>query len=159
MSDHRIRPASRLPITLACLLIGAAGAIATARPAIASSLEDFGRCLTRKGATFYGASWCPHCSAQRRTLGDAMPNVRYVECSLDGHHDASASACTAAHVDGYPTWIFADGSRESGEQSLADLASKTGCTLPGNGGGGPSTATKPGDSAHPSGPKIIEVPQ
>ncbi|HXC53055.1 MAG TPA: hypothetical protein VN634_19365 [Candidatus Limnocylindrales bacterium] len=158
MNHPRARSASRVQITLAFVLIGGISAIATTRPASASSLEDFGRCLARKGATFYGASWCPHCSAQRRTLGDAMQHVRYVECSVDGHHDASANACTAAHVDGYPTWIFADGSRESGEQSLADLASKTGCTLSSGNGAGTPNAKKPDDSGHPSGPKIIEVP-
>jgi glutaredoxin len=96
----------------------------------AAAWEEFGRCLTRQGAIFYGASWCPHCHAQRETLGDAMSHVHYVECSVDGERGRSTPACKAADVNSYPTWVFADGSRAEGEQSLARLAAKTGCALP-----------------------------
>lgn len=95
----------------------------------AATLSSFGRCLKSKGATFYGTSWCPHCDAQRETLGEAIDYVRYVECSMDGKREITA-ACKKAKVESYPTWAFSDGSRESGAQSLADLAAKTGCTLP-----------------------------
>ena len=96
----------------------------------AATLASFGRCLKSKGATFYGTSWCPHCDAQRETLGDAMDYVKYVECSVDGARGETAAACKKADVDGYPTWSFADGSKEGGAQSLRELAAKTGCTLP-----------------------------
>ena len=95
----------------------------------ATTLTTFGRCLKSSGAVFYGASWCPHCRAQRDTLGEALNYVKYVECSVDGTREV-APACRAAGIDGYPTWKFRDGSRESGEQSLAELAAKTGCALP-----------------------------
>jgi hypothetical protein len=97
--------------------------------ASATTLQSFGRCLNSKGAVFYGASWCPHCHAQRAALGDAIDYVRYVECAVDGTRE-STPACRAAKIDGYPTWTFADGSRASGEQSLAALAAKTNCPLP-----------------------------
>lgn len=102
--------------------------LAGAREAIASS-ETFGQCLTRRGATFYGASWCPVCKQQRRTLGRAMSRVRYVECSVGGKRGRNTSACRKAGVRSYPTWVFADGSRVSGRQSLVNLASRTGCSL------------------------------
>jgi len=95
----------------------------------AVTMASFGRCLKSKGAVFYGASWCPHCHAQRETLGDAMDYVKYVECSVDDTRETTA-ACHAAKVSSYPTWKFADGSKESGEQSLEELAAKTGCELP-----------------------------
>ncbi len=101
----------------------------TTADADAATLQTFGRCLKSKGATLYGASWCPHCRAQRDTLGDAMDSVRYVECAVDGSRE-QAAACRNAKVNGYPTWTFGDGSRASGEQSLEELAAKTGCTLP-----------------------------
>ncbi len=101
-----------------------------ATEARAATLAGFGRCLKSKGATLYGASWCPHCDAQRDLLGDAMDYVRYVECAADGDHDDVATTCKKAKIDGYPTWTFADGSREGGKQSLAELAAKTGCTVP-----------------------------
>jgi thiol-disulfide isomerase/thioredoxin len=103
--------------------------LVTASASGAGTLAGFGRCLKSKGATFYGASWCPHCRAQREALGDAMDYVRYVECSVDGTQE-STPECHKAKIDGYPTWTFADGSRESGEHSLAELAAKTGCTQP-----------------------------
>ena len=113
------------------LLLAGLGAVLTVTPPVgAAGLDAFGRCLKDRGATFYGASWCPHCAAQRQTLGDAMSHVRYVECSEDGNRGAPARTCKAANVSSYPTWVFADGSRESGEQSLEALASRTGCPLP-----------------------------
>jgi glutaredoxin len=124
----------------------------------AAGWEEFGRCLTRQGATFYGASWCPHCRAQRATLGDAMSHVRYVECSVDGQR-ARAPACKEADVDSYPTWVFTDGSRAHGEQSLARLAAKTGCELPaGSKSDGARAIADPDARPRTHGPKIIEVP-
>jgi hypothetical protein len=102
--------------------------LAGAREAIASS-EAFGQCLTRNGATFYGASWCPVCKRQRGILGRAMSRVHYVECSVDGKRGRNTSECREAEVESYPTWVFADGSRVSGSLSLASLASRSGCSL------------------------------
>jgi glutaredoxin len=105
-------------------------AVVGSTPAIAGSAE-FGRCLTQRGAVFYGTSWCPHCRAQRRILGGAISYVRYVECSVRGDQEAQAPACTKAGIGAYPTWVFGDGSRAGGEQSLANLAARTGCKLSG----------------------------
>jgi hypothetical protein len=102
--------------------------LAGAREAIASS-ETFGQCLTRSGAAFYGASWCPVCKRQRGILGRAMSRVRYVECSVDGKRGRNTPECREAEVESYPTWVFGDGSRASGSQSLASLASRSGCSL------------------------------
>jgi hypothetical protein len=110
-------------------LLALALLLATAADAGAATMASFGRCLKSRGAVFYGASWCPHCHGQRETLGDAMDYVKYVECSVDGTRETTA-ACHAAKVDSYPTWKFADGSKASGEQSLDELATKTGCELP-----------------------------
>jgi glutaredoxin len=121
----------RQPVFLAlsrAFVLTLALALAGATQTIAQSAE-FGRCLSRKGATFYGTSWCPHCRAQRRMLGRAMPYVRYVECSVGSDHSVQASACDKADIQGYPTWVFADGSRGGGDQSLESLAAKTGCKL------------------------------
>ena len=108
-----------IALTLASL------AFLTTTNAGATTMQTFGRCLKSKGATLYGASWCPHCRAQLQTLGDALDSVRYVECAVDGSRE-QAAACRNAKVSGYPTWTFADGSRDSGEQSLEELAAKTG---------------------------------
>jgi hypothetical protein len=101
----------------------------TSAPKGPSQLDSFAQCLTAKGAKFYGAFWCPHCAAQKKIFGSSIKFVDYVECSTpDG--DNQNQVCKDAHVESYPTWIFADGSVSKGEQSLDALSTKTGCALP-----------------------------
>lgn len=91
--------------------------------------DTFATCLKDKGAVFYGAFWCPHCQAQKKLFGSSAKLLPYVECSTaDG--SAQTQACIAKEVKSYPTWEFADGSRLSGEITLAQLAEKTSCELP-----------------------------
>ena len=92
-------------------------------------LDAFARCLNEKGAVFYGAFWCPHCQNQKAMFGKSANLLPYVECSTpDGK--GQFQICKDKNIEGYPTWEFADGSRESGEIPLAKLAGKTGCPLP-----------------------------
>jgi glutaredoxin len=130
---------------------------AFAAPAPASDLGEFGRCLKTKGATFYGASWCPHCRTQKQTLGEAMSGVRYVECAPGGDRSKTADECETAGVRSYPTWVFGDGSRASGALSVASLASKTGCPAPSGGATSSNKKSTPAPSA--TGPRILEVPR
>lgn len=147
--------------TVRALLVATAVAVSVGVPSVeAASLDDFGRCLSREGATFYGASWCGYCRKQKETLGAAMSGVRYVECSINGRRDQTAPACTEAGIRGFPTWVFKDGGRASGHQSLSSLAARTGCSLPSKGAGtGSGSAKPPSGGAKPSGPKVIEIPQ
>ncbi|MBI2590760.1 MAG: hypothetical protein HYW33_02650 [Candidatus Blackburnbacteria bacterium] len=87
-------------------------------------LDQFAQCLKDKGVTMYGAYWCSHCQNQKKLFGSSFAYVSYVECTQD------VKKCEEQKIKGYPTWIFADGSRNEGEISLEDLAGKTGCTLP-----------------------------
>ncbi len=94
-----------------------------------SGLEDFAACLKDEGAIFYGTFWCPHCQNQKKMFGSAAKLLPYVECSTpDGK--GQLPVCAEAGIEGYPTWVFADGSRLSGEVPLSTLAEKTGCVLP-----------------------------
>lgn len=92
-------------------------------------LISFAQCLKDEGATFYGAFWCPHCQAQKELFGNAAEELPYVECSTPDRQDQT-QVCKDNEIKSYPTWVFADGSRQSGEMTLAALASKTGCELP-----------------------------
>lgn len=92
-------------------------------------LDDFARCIEEKGATFYGAFWCPHCADQKAAFGNSERLLPYVECSTPDQNGVTI-ACQQAGINSYPTWEFADGSRETGELSLSFLAEKTGCELP-----------------------------
>lgn len=91
--------------------------------------DDFARCLTDKGAVFYGAFWCSHCQSQKAAFGKAVKYLKYVECSTPDRQDQT-TICKEKKIEGYPTWEFADGSRESGELTMKRLATKTGCSLP-----------------------------
>jgi thiol-disulfide isomerase/thioredoxin len=111
-----------------------------------SNLEGFAQCLKEKGATFYGAYWCPHCQNTKRMFGSAAESLPYVECSTpDGK--GQLQVCIDKEIKNYPTWEFADGSRLTGERTLQELAEKSGCTLPSDGvqesveEGGTSNAT------------------
>jgi hypothetical protein len=94
-----------------------------------SPLESFAQCLTTKGAKMYGAWWCPHCADQKEMFAESFHYVNYVECSPPGQR-TQTDVCKQAEIKTYPTWQFADGSRVSGTQPLAELSKKTGCPLP-----------------------------
>lgn len=91
--------------------------------------DGFTSCLSEKGTKFYGAFWCPHCQRQKALFGKSAPLLPYVECSTP---DAKGvlPICQEKKIEGYPTWIFADGSRLTGEIDLKKLSEKTLCVLP-----------------------------
>src|SRR3989338_7504677 len=81
------------------------GVYATSRPA---PLDGFAQCLGEKGATFYGAFWCPHCQNQKKLFGRSERLLPYVECSTpDGQ--GQTMECREKEIQSYPTWIFANG--------------------------------------------------
>ena len=85
------------------------------------------KCLSESGAKMYGTYWCPSCSKQKKRFGKSWSHVDYVECALPGRPRDQAQECIDAGIIEYPTWVFGDGSRLSGEFTLQDLAEKTGC--------------------------------
>ncbi len=121
----------RYIVTLVILVIASlvvVGMVAK-RSADSPELAKFAVCLKNQGAIFYGAFWCPHCANQKKLFGSAADSLPYVECSTpDGREQLAV--CKDKKINGYPTWEFQDGSRETGEIPLVRLAEKTGCTLP-----------------------------
>ncbi len=94
-----------------------------------SKYDAFAKCLTANGIKFYGAFWCPHCKDQKSMFGNSIKYAPYIECSTpDGQ--GQLQLCQNVNITGYPTWIFANGTREEGELSLQELSDKTGCNLP-----------------------------
>ncbi len=94
-----------------------------------SSYDHFAQCLTEKGVKMYGAYWCPHCQNQKEVFGNAFRYVTYEECATPGQPDVMTQACKDAEVEGYPTWKNAAGEIRTGEQSLEELATFSGCAL------------------------------
>ena len=62
--------------------------------------------LHASGAKFYGASWCPDCTAQKKAFGVSAARLPYVECSPNGRNGGVAFECTSAGIGGYPTWVI-----------------------------------------------------
>jgi thiol-disulfide isomerase/thioredoxin len=90
--------------------------------------DTLATCMQEKGIKFYGAFWCPHCREQKKLFGNSAKLLPYVECSTP---DASGQTqiCIDKKIESYPTWEFADGTRQSGAILPADLATKTQCPL------------------------------
>ncbi len=108
----------------------------TGSPYADGALDNFARCLTGKGATMYGAYWCPHCQNEKRAFGSSFRFVQYVECTEE------TARCLEAGIKGYPTWTFPvllvstesldrqEVERFEGEQGLTKLSEISGCALP-----------------------------
>lgn len=92
--------------------------------------DEFTQCLAEKEAVFYGSFYCPHCQDQKSKFGKSKKFLPYVECSTADRQQTQA--CKDAGIEAYPTWIFADGSKQTGTLELAVLAEKTGCELADN---------------------------
>ena len=92
-------------------------------------LDDLAKCIGEKGATFYGAYWCPACNKQKTAFGRSVQYLPYTECS-EPNTRIQNELCANAKIEAYPTWEFADGERTTGALSLAQLSEKTGCALP-----------------------------
>lgn len=114
-------------IAVAAVIVGGAWFLMKANSGF-SKYDDFAKCLKDKGAIFYGAFWCSHCQNQKKMFGSSEKFLPYVECSTsDGR--SQLPACNDKKITGYPTWEFANGSRESGEVPLERLSKKTNCSL------------------------------
>ena len=90
------------------------------------------QCLTENGVRVFGAYWCPHCKKQKEMFGEAAwKEIKYIECAAAGNPRAQTQECQNEKIEGYPTWIFPDGKRLTGEQALTDLAEESQCPFEG----------------------------
>ncbi|MBI2065497.1 MAG: hypothetical protein HYT68_00290 [Candidatus Zambryskibacteria bacterium] len=98
-------------------------------PAKPGKLDAFAQCINDSGAKYYAAFWCPNCKNQEAMFGRSAGLLPRIECSTpDGR--GQLLVCREANIQGYPTWEFTDGTRESGTQSLEVLSERTNCPLP-----------------------------
>ncbi len=115
-------------IVLVVVIIGGFGVYKVLKPPAPSKLDEFAQCLKASGAKFYGAFWCPHCQEQKAEFGTSAQYLPYIECS--NADNSQTQTCIDKKIESYPTWIFKDGSIQTGKLSLETLAGKTGCILP-----------------------------
>jgi thiol-disulfide isomerase/thioredoxin len=115
-------------VVLCVIIIGAVAWLRTV-PTTPGIYDQFAQCLGEKGVKFYGAFWCPHCQEQKAKFGKSAKKLPYVECSQPSG-EGQLQVCIDEKITGYPTWVFADGSREAKVLELSDLSEKTSCPLP-----------------------------
>lgn len=110
------------------LLVGGLGIFMSKLSSKPSNLDGFAQCIKASGAEFYGAFWCPHCQEQKAEFGSSKKYLPYTECS--NTDNTQNQICKDKKIESYPTWIFGDGSIQTGKMELKDLATKTQCILP-----------------------------
>jgi membrane protein involved in colicin uptake len=115
-------------IAVILILIFSSGKKEVETPTELSGMDAFVACIVDSGAQMYGASWCSHCNAQKDRFGKAKKEVPYNECSNPDR--TQTEVCAENEITSYPTWIFGDGERVSGNLPLESIAQITGCTLP-----------------------------
>jgi glutaredoxin len=130
MSEPAHRPSHNHRVFLVLLIaILVFGSTATGGAADASNMDSFAKCLAAQKTTMYGSFLCPHCDDQKKLFDGSFKYVPYVECAIPGSRRLTFT-CQMAQIQFTPTWIFADGERRTGVQSLQQLSTKTGCRLP-----------------------------
>jgi len=91
-------------------------------------LVEFAKLLTQSGTVVYGATWSADSSEQRRLFQDGAKYLPFVNVT---NPDRTPNQLAAQHqITVYPTWVFDDGSRLEGMQSLATIALRSGLTIP-----------------------------
>jgi cyclophilin family peptidyl-prolyl cis-trans isomerase len=94
----------------------------------APDLAAFAKALADAGAKMYGAGWCPHCTEQKELFQDGQKFLPFVEVT---NPDRTPNQIAIDNnITSYPTWVFSDGTRLVGQQSLETLATTAGITIP-----------------------------
>lgn len=90
-------------------------------------MENFAKCLSENNVKMYGASWCGHCTNQKKLFGEGVleESEIYVECEDNGE---GAKACSDKGIEGYPTWEV-NGKLYPGEINLDKLSELSGCEI------------------------------
>ncbi len=90
--------------------------------------DALAQCIGNSGAKYYGAFWCPRCQEQKQVFSKSAKYLPYVECSTPDQK-GQLPVCNEAGITTYPTWIFADGTKEAGVKTPQYLAEKTTCAI------------------------------
>jgi len=89
-----------------------------------NKFDDFAKCLAAKNIVMYGTPWCEWCQKEKALFSNSFKFVNYIDCSQ------KSQECVAKQINGTPTWIFGDGRRIEGYQTLEQLSQESGCLLP-----------------------------
>lgn len=89
-------------------------------------LVALSQAITDSGAQFFGAGWCPVCTEQKELFEDGSQFLPFIEVT---NPDRTTNQIGVDNnITSFPTWVFADGSRLEGLQSIETLMERTGVT-------------------------------
>lgn len=95
---------------------------------LAPDLLQFAKDLADAGVVFYGAHWCPACTLQKERFADGKDNLPFVEVT---NPDRTLNSIGQAEdIQVFPTWVFPDGSRLTGDTDLETLSTRSGVAIP-----------------------------
>ncbi len=100
----------------------------TAEGEAAPDLVAFAKALTDSGTRYFGAAWCPHCTAQKELFQDGGKYLPFIEVTKPDRTKNQVGIDEG--IIEYPTWEFPDGSRVTGEQTLQTLSQRSGVAIP-----------------------------
>lgn len=84
------------------------------------NLDAFAQYLTGEGISMAGTDWCGHCKDQKELFGSSFQYVDFHDC------DNEPGWCSEQGVEGYPTWVFSDGSLYPRTRSIEQLKELSG---------------------------------
>ena len=94
----------------------------------ADDLVAFAKALAATNTRFFGADWCAFCNQQKALFQDGGKYLPFVE--VTNADRTPNSVATQNNITTYPTWVFPDGSRLEGVQTLATIAQRSGVAIP-----------------------------
>ena len=89
-------------------------------------LVQFAKDLTAAGAQFFGAAWCPACTAQKQLFEDGGNELPFIEVTNPDRTLNSIGQPQNEDITVFPTWKFPSGAVVTGVQSLDELAALLG---------------------------------
>ena len=93
-----------------------------------ADLVGFAQALAASDTMFFGAAWCPDCTAQKELFEDGGQFLPFTEVT---NPDRTLNQTgTDNNISVFPTWVFSDGTRLEGVQSLETLAERSGVAIP-----------------------------
>lgn len=98
-------------------------------------LVAFAEELTNAGVQFYGANWCPACTAQKQLFEDGGDNLPFTEVTLPDRtlNPQFNSIFTNNQGDisaQFPLWVFPDDTQRTGVLSLQEISTLSGVSIP-----------------------------
>jgi hypothetical protein len=90
-------------------------------PKDGGSTSDLAKCIGEK-STLYVQTGCYHCKTQEELFGDDLKYLNIVDCYYEQETCIRKIGSIIT-----PTWVFEDGSKSIGVQSLNKLKELSGC--------------------------------